>query len=511
MAKFLTSLKFGEWLPDLPEYNNPGSPLVQNALWVNGGYRPANAFSSLGASVPARCQGAYAAVDANGDTHIYAGTGTNLYEYSGTVFTSRGSGYTAQDGQYWKYTEFSSPGYEALLIATDYADVMQCMEVGDAAFAPLSSLGGAPPRAGTIATVNQFLMAGNTVDATNGAVTNRVQWCGIADPTNWSFGTLAAQQAQAGQQFLSAAYGPITHIADGYAYGLIFQERAITRAYYVGGDAIFAFDTYEKQRGAFYPNSPVQLGNLVYFVAEDGFCMSDGQQVVQIGHGKVDNTFLNNVSQAYADRVCGAYDPVNKLIYWCYCSNGNSSGIPDQVVAYNYADQRFMPTTQALARIFTSKSFGWTMDTLDNVNVNLDVITPSLDDTFWQGGNLQIQAFDAANNYGQLGGNPLDAVIDTLEAEPNAGGITYIDGARPVVTGPSSGSAAPTLQVLSRNLENAGYTTTAAATQDARTGICNTRTAARYVRMRVSLPGGTSGGFGVASTVDIYGAPAGKR
>ncbi|HSN18277.1 MAG TPA: hypothetical protein VLV87_08695 [Gammaproteobacteria bacterium] len=512
MARLLTRLSFGEWLPDLPEHGNPGSPVVQNALWVNGGYRPADDFASLGANLSARCQGAFAGVDSNGDTHIYAGTASGLLEYNGTSgsggFSSRGTGFGTADGGYWKFTEFSSPGFEALVVATNFADAVQCLNAGDTSFAPL---GGNPPKAAAVATVNQFLMLGNTDDGVNGAVPNRVQWCGLAMPTRWDFGTLAAQQAQAGEQYLSAVYGLVTHIADGYAYGLIFQQRGITRAYYVGGDAIFNFDTYEKQRGAYYPNSPIQLGNLVYFVAEDGFCMTDGQQVVQIGHGKVDNTFLNDVSQAYADRVCSAYDPVNKLIYWCYCSSGNSTGIPDRCIAYNYADQRFMPTTNVVSRIFTSKSFGFTMETLDNVNTDLDLVTPSLDDPFWQGGNLQVQAFNASNNYGQLGGDPLDAVIDTLEAAPNPGGITYIDGARPVVTAPQTGSAAPSVQLLSRNLENAGYATSAPATQDPRTGICNLRASARYVRLRVGLPGGATGGFGVATGVDVYGAPAGDR
>ncbi len=509
MAKLLASLKFGEWLPDLPEYENPGSPAVKNALWVNGAYIPAPGFSDLGAALSARCQGAFAATDPNGDTHVYAGTASQLLEYNGTGFTDRsGASYTTADGGYWKFAEFSSPGYPALLIATNFNDPVQSLEVGDAAVAALA---GSPPKAAAVGCVNQFVMLGNTEDSLNGAVPNRVQWCGIADPANWAFGTLAAQQAQAGEQFLNAVYGPVTHIADGYAYGLIFQERAITRAYYTGGDAIFAFDTYEKQRGAYYPNSPVQLGNLTFFIAEDGFCMTDGQQVMQIGHGKVDNTFLSGLSQAYADRVVGAYDPVNKLIFWCYCSAGNSTGIPDQAIAYNYIEQRFMPMSQGLSRLFSSRSFGYIMDTLDNVNTDLDLITPSLDDPFWQGGNPQIQAFDGSNNYGQLGGDALDASLDSLESAPNAGGITYIDGVRPVVTPPASGSAAPTVELLTRNLENSGYGTTSAAAQDPDTGICNLRAAARYVRARVALPGGANGGFGKGIGVDIYGVAAGQR
>jgi hypothetical protein len=509
MAKLLARLKFGEWLPDLPEQDNPGSPLVQNALWVNGAYVPAPGFSALGTSIGARCQGAYAATDANADTHVYVGTAAQLLEYTGTAFADRsGAGYTTADGGYWKFAEFSSPGFPTLLVATNLADPVQAIDVGTPAFA---NLAGSPPKAAAVAAVNQFVMLGNTEDPLNGLVPNRLQWCAIGDPTNWDFGTLAAQQAQAGEQFLNAVYGPVTHIADGYAYGLIFQQRAITRAYYTGGDAIFSFDTYEKQRGAYYPNSPVQLGNVVYFIAEDGFCMTDGQQVIQIGHGKVDTTFLNDISQAYADRVVGAYDPVTKLIRWCYCSAGNATGIPDKTIAYNYAEQRFMPTTQDLSRIFSSKSFGYTMETLDGVNTDLDLVTPSLDDPFWQGGNLQVQAFDAGNNYGQLGGDPLDATLDTLESVPNPGGIIYLDGARPVLTQAVGGASAPTVQFLTRNLENSDYSATGAAAQEATTGICHARVAGRYVRARVSIPGGAGAGFGQALGVDIYGMPAGQR
>lgn len=509
MAKLLGTLKFGEWLPDLPEHDNPGSPLVQNALWVNGAYIPAPDFSGLGAAINERCQGAYAATDANADTHIYVGGATKLQEYDGVTFVNRsGSTYSTADGQYWKFAEFSSPAFPTLLIATNFADAVQAMEVGDTAFA---NLAGTPPKASAVGIVGQFVMLGNTEDGVNGSVPNRVQWCGIGNPNNWAYGTLAAQQAQAGEQFLDAVYGPVTHIADGYAYGLIFQQRAITRAYYTGGDAIFAFDTYEKQRGAYYPNSPVQLGNLTYFIAEDGFCLTDGQQVTQIGHGKVDLTFLNDVAQAYADLVRGAYDPVNKLIYWCYCSSGNSTGIPDKIIAYNYAEQRFMPTSNSVSCLFTSKSFGYTMDTLDGVNTDLDLIMPSLDDPFWQGGNQQIVGFDSSNNYGQLGGAALDAVIDTLEDCGEDAGMTYFDGARPIVTTAPSGATAPTVALLSRNLENSAYAISGVSAQNPVTGICNLRATARYVRVRVQIPGGAGAGFGQATGVDIYGARGGQR
>ena len=511
MAKLLTTLKFGEWLPDLPENENPGAPYASNVLWVNGAYQPALGFSPLGVTAPARVQGAASMADADGNVHIYAGTGTQLLEYTGTGLANLSAGgespYTAADGQYWKFTEFSSPSFGNLVLATDFADAVQSMPVGGAGFAALA---GAPPKAACIGTLNQFVMLGATEDGVNGNVPNRVQWCGIGNPTYWGFSTLTDQQNQAGQQFLDAVYGPVTEIANGYEYGLIFQQRGITRATYIGGDAIFDFSTYEKQRGAFFPNAPVQLGNLVYFIAADGFCMTDGFQVQQIGHGKCDTSFLNDVSLAYADRVVGALDPINKLIYWCYCSAGNATGVPDRQIAYNYAENRFAPAAQAVSRVFGSRSFGYTMDTLDAVDTDLDLITPSLDNPYWQGGDLQLQAFDGNNRLGTLTGDPLDpAVIDSTEGAPNPGGLSDRDGARPMLTA-GSYVPAPTVQILTRNLENEAYTVSAAAAQNARTGRCDLRATGRYIRARVTIPGGANGGFGVATGVDLYGSEAGQ-
>jgi hypothetical protein len=157
--------------------------------------------------------------------------------------------------------------------------------------------------------------------------------------------------------------------------------------------------------------------------------------------------------------------------------------------------------------VFTTKSFGYTMDTLDGVDVDLDLITPSLDSPYWEGGNLQVGAFDAGNNYGQLGGDALDASLDTLESAPNGGGMTYIDGVRPIFTDGAAGSAVISTQLLTRNLENAAYTVGPTAGQNLITGRCDLRAVARYIRASVSI----TGGFGQAIGIDLYGTGAGQR
>jgi len=508
----------GEYAPDAAVYNNSLSPYASfesppvinasNILWVDGKYVPALSFASLGQAIAARCQGATTATDTSDAIHIYAGTGAKLYEYLGSSFNdvSVAGGYTAADASYWKFAQFSSSGYGNLLFATDFNDGIQQIAPGAAAFALITSSTGTAPKCSQIANIGQFVVCGNTQEATNGAVPYRVQWCGINNPTYWGYSSLADQQAQGGQQFMNANYGPINHISNGGQYGLIFQERAITRMYYVGGDAIFDFSgIVDLQRGCLFPNSAVQIGANVYFIAHDGFCMTDGQSVQQIGHGKVDTTFLNNVSQQYADRVRGAYDPIQKLIYWAYCSSGNTTGICDSVIAYNYMENRFMPITESISCMFLTKSFGYTMDTLDNVNTNLDLITPSLDSPYWEGGNQQVGTFDANNNYGTLTGAALAASIDTIETDPNPGGISYFDGARPIFTD-SVGNGVVTVTPSTRRTENSAYTVGAAASVNTRTGICNFRASGRYMKATI----GITGGFDALMGADVYIQPAGE-
>lgn len=498
----------GEWLPDQAEYDNPGSPSAANILWQDGHYVPALSFASVGASLPLRVQGATAANDNLDTTHIYAGTATKLYEYEPTGFVDLSSmAYTMGDNEYWKFAEFSSPNFGNLLFGTNGADKLQQINPGvDPAFSTTVAAEGTTPIAAQVANIGQFVVVADTTDPVNGHVPFRVQWCRLGDPTGWDVGTLAAQQAQAGEQYMNANYGPVNHVSNGGAFGLVMQERAITRMYYVGGDAIFDFTgVIDQQRGCAFPNSPVQIGAMVYFIAHEGFLSTDGQSVNQIGHGKVDSTFLADVSQAFIDRVRGSYDPATKIIRWCYCSNGNTTGIPDKQICYNYAEDKFTPVAQSISAVFVSRSFGYTMDTLDNVNINLDLINPTLDSIVWEGGNVQVGAFDGSNNYGSLTGPALTATIDTVESDPNPGGMTFFEGIRPIFTD-SVGSGVASVIPMTRDLENVPYTVGAAATQDPRTGICNFRATARYVRGSLSL----AGGFDKLTGMDVYVQPAGE-
>ena len=96
----------------------------------------------------------------------------------------------------------------------------------------------------TVGRVNEFIVLGQFDNPYT------VRWCAIGDATDWPTpATDDARSKQAGEQTFPVEYGIVTGIAGNDFYGYVFQEKAITKMTYVGGDVVFAFDTFEESRG----------------------------------------------------------------------------------------------------------------------------------------------------------------------------------------------------------------------------------------------------------------------
>ena len=135
--------------------------------------------------------------------------------------------------------------------------------------------------------INAFVMVGSL-----SSNPYAVRWCAIGDATDWPTpATDDARAKQAGQEVLSADFGYVTGIAGNDFYGYIFQERAITKATYVGGDVVFAFDTFEEDRGCMRWGRKVQVDDKVFFQSDRGYHVLQNDQIKDIGYGKVDDTY----------------------------------------------------------------------------------------------------------------------------------------------------------------------------------------------------------------------------
>lgn len=489
MNKEDARIPFGEWLPDAPYLDNPGLVEAKNVIPVDGYYKDFLEISGYDDTLNARPQGAFAAVDSSGDPEIYIGTATQLFEKTGASYNSLSSTTfsTATDG-YWRFTQFDNR-----IIATNYVDSIRSRTIGSAS--TMGALSADAPKARHIGVIGRFVVVGDTSDTTNGAVPYRVEWCGIDDPTNWPDpGTSTARSVQSGEQFLNSAYGDVTGISNGQFYGLVFQQRGISRFTYVGGDVVFQVQEVDNTRGCWAPQSLIQIGGISYFLASDGFYATNGQTVTPIGGGKVDKWFLAAFDQSYRERMTAAYDQINKCILWSFPTALATSGSPDRVIIYNIAENRFSWAEEAIQLLFNSYTTSTTLDSVDSIYTSIDDVDISMDSPLWQGGVPIVQGFDG-NRIGTLTGSALVARLETSEFDAAPFGYVFVRGARPLVTGNPSGLTVA-LSVRTAQ-DNAGRSFGTATSRTTRTGICDFRKQGRFISAQVDITGGFDRAMGL--------------
>jgi hypothetical protein len=487
---------FGEWLPDQPALENAGLVEARNCLPVDSSYTEFGSVNTSDDALADPPTGAYATVDDAGDPEIYAGTTDALYEKVGSSWTDRtpASPYTSGANDYWRFVQFDN-----YVIATNYADVPQKKVVGESAdFEDLAETGDAP-RARQVGVINRFVFLGDIDDGTD-VLPFASQWCAIDDVTNWPVpATSTARSVQSGREVHNSVYGPVTAYSYGQFWGLIFQKRAITRATYVGGDRVFQFETFEQNRGCWAPQSMIQVGGLCYFLAHDGWCVTDGQSVIPIGDGKIDRWFYSRVDQTRLAEITSGVDWTNKCILWNFPDSGATDTATNFILALNFQTKRFSYAEVSVQLLLQSYSEAMTLEGLDALYSSIDTMSISFDSPTWQGGTPMAMCFES-DKLGNLSGEPLDALFETGETAPNPFGYTFIRGARPLVTGQPSSI---TMQIGYRNNQDESRSYTNQVARFTRTGVCDFLLNGRFLSARINVSGGfdRATGLGVDSEI----------
>jgi len=119
-----------------------------------------------------------------------------------------------------------------------------------------------------------------------------IRWCAIGDPTDWPApATDDARAKQAGSQSFPPKHGWVTGVHGNDFYMYVFQERAISKATYVGGDVVWTFDVFEEGRGCARAGLSHMVDDKVFFVSDRGYHLLEDGVILDIGYGKVDDSY----------------------------------------------------------------------------------------------------------------------------------------------------------------------------------------------------------------------------
>ena len=486
-------IPFGEWLPDQPEYLNPGANTANNVYFAAQSYKRFPSlvpYSSNNIGKDSRGAGSFR--DNSNTVFNFVGTNTDIYQLDGGSFTSRKGSLTGTNTDFWTFTQFGN-----YVIASNGVDAPQYYLMGTSTnFANLSAIG----TAGTVPTfrvsgvVRDFLVTGNHSNASN-----KIQWSGINDITVWEAGN-----KQSDSQELPGSGGEIVHITSG-EIGYIFRQNQIIRMDYVGGATVFRLSVISPNRGAVYGRTVCQDNRRVFFYADDGFFEVNGDQVIAIGAEKVNRFFDVDLNKAFSDRICAAVDPFNQLAMWLYPSASNTSnttGICDKIIIYNYATQKWSTADASASTIFSQFVGAYTVELMDIISENLDQINIALDTDFWSGGQLYLGAIDSDYKAAIFSGTENEGTIETRELELFPGHRSSITNVRPIV------DATSTVNVKSR--ERLADTPTESSTSTMTdSGDNPVRESGRYFRFKITTPSGSV--WTHAQGVDIIATKIGLR
>ena len=464
-------IPFGEWLPDVAALGSPGALRAANCFPGPTGYKPAKSLQVTTNALAARARGAISAKDKAGTAYQFAGAASKLYQLVDQTWTdvSKSGGYAAGTEEIWDFVRWKNK-----IIATDYTDAIQQIEMAAALFSDLTT----DFKARRLAVVRDFVVAGNTNDATDGAVPNRVRWSAFNDDTDWT----VSAATQSDYQDLHSG-GGVQRILGG-EYGVVLSDRSVRRMTYVGSPAVFQFDEVLPDFGLLSPSAATRLADIIYFASPHGFvALEGGTRSALIGAGKVDKFFLNDLDYSNLHRISSAVDAASGRVLWAYPGQGSADGLPNRILVYDRGLQKWSLLEIEVDLLWHSLGASTTLEGLDAISASLDALASSLDSPRWAGGAPVLGGFNSAFKSGYFDGSALAAEIGTGEMELAPGRRAILRAARLAVDG---GTA--TISAGTRNKqEDATVFSPAISARDS--GVCPMRSTARYHRFRVGISG----------------------
>ena len=469
MALTTVTLPFGPWEPDAARLGGTQSCAVNGVLPAARGWRPLNGLAPQQyAPLPGAALAAFSCREGEALTTLAA--------------TEQGI-FSLENGQ-WQ-ARHSGTAVSARRAFADYGSAVYALFGKQLLKAELAggNVGGfsavqAAPQASALGVVRDFLFLGGLEEEPHA-----VRWSGLDRPDEWPEpGSDEAQYVQSDVQVFPVG-GRVQAILGGLggADGLIFLERSIERATYVGAPYLFQFDHVDRRRGLLAPDSAVDCGGLCCFLSADGWFATDGARVKAIGLERVDRWFFENCDSARLAETRGVYDPRQRVALWSFASPKAAPGSFDKVLIYSPELDRWSCADLACELLFPDWTRGFTLEELDAFG-SLDSLSIStLDAATLRHGWLSIFAFDSAHRLCTMEGPALEALMESTE---HSAGRALLHGFRP-----HADSALAEVMPLYRSRLAEPRRPGRWARPD-RDGFCPQHLSARWFSARMRIPAG---------------------
>ncbi len=467
-----SEIQFGQFLPDNPDFQNPGCVKANNTYPTAGGYGPFLGLGNTSGSTSGTCRGAALFERSTGDVITAGGGDDKLWvDVSGTVTNTTGLNSIGADA-YWQFEQFNSFAF-----AVSPNNDLQHLTAIDSDLT-WSAVSDAPEQAKVIGRIGPHLVVGNL--ASN---PYKIQWSGLNAPTVYT----PDATNLAGNAEMPHQYGEVTGIV-GDRFPMIFQEYGISRISAVGPPLVFQVETIEEARGAIAPNSIVTVGFMTFFLAHDGFWASNGAAPQPIGTSRVNEFFRDDASAADLFRVQGAVNWEMQSIVWAYPSKG-SGGVLDKIIIYSWAQDRWSTASIPVHWLVQGTVDATTLEDLDALYASIDDVPVSLDSAMFKARGRRLSAYvenGSNTELTALDGDALQTDFEIGESQPEPGRRSVVLQVWPIVQNSTENTEA---RVITRSVKGGPEVVSPVGVLN-EGGWCPVRAEGLYTRVRITIPAG---------------------
>ncbi len=166
----------------------------------------------------------------------------------------------------------------------------------------------------------------------------RFSWSALNDPSNFTTGD-SGEAFIAKQKIVRGL--PMRGGVGSSPSGLYWALNALVRVYYVGGAAVFGFDTQSENTTILSAASPVEYDGVYFWPGIEHFHMYNGT-VRELPNTYSLDYFFDNINPSHTDKVFSFRNKKFGEIWWCYPHQDNTECT--HAVIYNVRENHWYDT-----------------------------------------------------------------------------------------------------------------------------------------------------------------------